>query len=174
MLYKRSPITLKLIKMKTKRLLYSLLVAQICAVSSQTKAEHWGYDYELLDDDVCDEGKDECDIIMAGGHLRAFASSCHNQAYDPLAEIRDTNGFTKNYVSQVFSGVLHQECVLGEEITIGQFGPMITNGYGSTLWKLTHQHFVGAWTADTVIWKDGETSNREFIQVDFPYQLEVK
>jgi hypothetical protein len=74
-------------KMNTNRLTYSLLfillVAQIRAISSQTKAEHWGYDYELLDDDVCD-GKDECDIIMAGGHLRAFASSCHNADYDPL------------------------------------------------------------------------------------------
>jgi hypothetical protein len=70
-------------KMNTKRLTYSLLVGQICAMSSQTKAEHWGQEYTLLDDDVCD-GKDECDIIMTGGHLRAFASSCHNAAYDPL------------------------------------------------------------------------------------------
>jgi hypothetical protein len=73
--------------MKTISLIFSLIVATIWAMSSQTKAEHWGYDYQLLDDDVCDDGKDECDIVMAGGHLRAFASSCHNQAYDPLVEI---------------------------------------------------------------------------------------
>jgi hypothetical protein len=74
MLYKRSSITLKLIKMNTISLIFSLIVATICAMSSQTKAEHWGYDYQLLDDDVCDDGKDECDIVMAiSGPSRVLA-----------------------------------------------------------------------------------------------------
>jgi hypothetical protein len=52
-------------------------------MSSQTKAEHWGYNYQLVNHDVCDD-RDVCDIIMAGGHLKAFASSCSNVPYDPL------------------------------------------------------------------------------------------
>jgi hypothetical protein len=71
-------------------------------------------------------------------------------------------------------GVIHQECVLGEEITIGQFGPMTTNALPVPLRRVTRQHFLGAWVADTLIRTPSDNSNREFVQVDFLYQLEVK
>jgi hypothetical protein len=79
-------------QMKTNILTYSLLVAQICAESSQTKAESWVW----LDDDECQDYK--CDIVMAGEQLKAFASSCRNMDYDPLLDVRDLdNNLTKNY-----------------------------------------------------------------------------
>jgi hypothetical protein len=157
---------------KSITLLY--LLGHLAANKTEKCFSYNDKDLVLVDNDVCNN-ENVCDIVMVGEHLRAFASSCVNVPYDPLYNLNTPqNTDIINQVS-ITATSTYQNCVVGEEISIGQAGPLCVKSIGNPLH--THQHFVGAWISDSLITPSTESyrsSNREYVQVDFQTQIEVK
>jgi hypothetical protein len=140
----------------------------------------------------CGQCSDRCDIVLAGGATEVYASSCIDVPYDPLAS-SGPNHLPYNDDMLPFMSVRMQECVLDQELAIGQYGSKKLAATDAFNQREKRHGYPGGWVADWVSenfisnngptpsyvtnpsnYINGENANREFVDISFPCEIEVE